>query len=152
MAKQLVLNPMCSFLDLNKKIIVVANGKINELDLLDSRKLIDKGLRETFSQGERSIENHFRECLDKKSCKGLPVAWNDQQVSVASGLDGIGAEGEGQRPCSPTGHRSAPLGNTAAALSSPLLSCLLFIGVFFPRFRVQNVPNIKLPFNVHVSG
>lgn len=75
-------------------------------------------------EGERSIEKHFRECLDKKCRKGLLVAWNDQQVSVASGLDGIGAEGEGQRPCSPTGHRSAPLGNAAPALSS-LLSWLL---------------------------
>lgn len=75
-------------------------------------------------KGERSIEKYFRECLDKKWRKGLLVAWNDQQVSVASGLDGIGAEGEGQRPCSPTGHRSAPLGNAAPALSS-LLSWLL---------------------------
>lgn len=94
--------------------------------------MVESGLIKAFArhflraleEGERSIEKHFWECLDKKCRKGLLVAWNDQQVSVASGLDGIGAEGEGQRPCSPTGHRSAPLGNAAPALSS-LLSWLL---------------------------
>lgn len=98
-------------------------------------------------EGDRSIEKHFRECLDKKCRKGLLVAWNDQQVSVASGLDGIGAEGEGQRPCSPTGHRSAPLGNAAPALSSPHSSpdsCLLFIAVFFTRFRVRHLASVHV--------
>lgn len=58
----------CSFLDLNKKIIVEGNVKIKELDLLDldSGKRIDKGLRQTFSQGVRGGRE-----TDRKTFSGV---------------------------------------------------------------------------------